>query len=153
MSTVDEQLRLVLHRRQLEARDDPAAVRRGAQEVGDVELGLAEELGAAAVLEPDERAQEHADGLAARGRRCPSAPPARVGVEEREQGAQVGEVEQRQALLVRVVEDEPEALFLRLVRAEHLRQEERAEVGDRRATGTPGPMPPRTGTRPESRSG
>ena len=56
-----------------------------------------------------------------------------VGVEEREERAKVGEVEEREALLVRVVEHELEALFLRRVRAQHLRQEEWAEVGDRRA--------------------
>ena len=39
------------------------------------ELRLAEELVAAAVLEPDERAQEHADRLATRGRRCRRARP------------------------------------------------------------------------------
>ena len=39
-----EELRLVLHARQLEARDDPAPVRRRSQQVGDVELRLAKEL-------------------------------------------------------------------------------------------------------------
>ena len=72
-----EQLGLVLHRGQLEARDDPAAVGRGAQQVGDVELRLAEELVAAAVLQPDQRAQQHADGLASTARRCPRARPCR----------------------------------------------------------------------------
>jgi hypothetical protein len=33
----------------------PRPVRRRAQEVGDVELGLAEEFGSASGLEPDER--------------------------------------------------------------------------------------------------
>ncbi len=59
--------------------------------------------------------------------------PSVVRVEEREQRAQVGEVEQRKALRVRVVEDEREALLLRLVRAETLREQERPEVGDGRA--------------------
>ena len=49
-----EQLRLVLDAWELEARDDPPAVGGGAQEVGDVDLRLAEELVAAAVLELDE---------------------------------------------------------------------------------------------------
>ena len=57
------QPRLVLHRRELEARDDAAPVRGRAQEIGDVELRLAEELVAAARLERDERAQENADRL------------------------------------------------------------------------------------------
>ena len=56
-----------------------------------------------------------------------------VGVEEGQQRAQVGEVEEREAFLVGVVEDEPEALLLRRVRAEHLREEKRPEVGDRGA--------------------
>ncbi len=127
------QLRLVLHRRELQARDDPAPVRRRAQEVRDVELGLAEELGPAPRLEPDERAQENAHGLGREAADAPQLLASAVRVEEREQRAQVGEVEEREALLVRVVEDELEALFLRRVRAQHLRQEERAEVRDRRA--------------------
>ena len=65
-----EQLRLVLHGRQLEARDDPPAVGSRAQQVVDLELRIAEELVAAALLEPDERAQQHADGL----RREPADP-------------------------------------------------------------------------------
>jgi hypothetical protein len=58
---------------------------------------------------------------------------ARIGVEKREERAEVGEVEERQSLLIRVVEDEGEALLLGLVRAEHLGEQERPEVGDRRA--------------------
>ena len=56
-----EQLRLVLHGGQLEARDDPAAVGVDAQEVGNVQLRLAEKLRPSAVLELDELAQQHAD--------------------------------------------------------------------------------------------
>src|SRR5215213_7996883 len=56
-----EELRLVLHGRELEAGDDPAAVRRRPQQVCDLELRLAEELRAAAVLELDERPEQHAD--------------------------------------------------------------------------------------------
>ncbi len=44
----------VLHRRQLEARDDSPPVRCGAQEVCDVELRLAEEVVPAALLEADQ---------------------------------------------------------------------------------------------------
>ena len=58
-----EQLRLVLHRRQLEARDDAATVGRRPHEVGDLEHRLAKELVAAAVLEADKRAQQDTDGL------------------------------------------------------------------------------------------
>ena len=68
-----EERGLVLDRRQLEARDHAAAVGRGADQVGDLELRLAEELRAAAVLELDERAQQHADRLA-----CDAADPGQV---------------------------------------------------------------------------
>ncbi len=102
----------------------------GADEVGDIELRLAEELGAAAGLEPDEAAQEHPDG-----RRGEPADPlelrlAGVRLEEREERAQVGQVEEGEALLVGVVEDEREALLLGLVRLEDLGEQLRAEVGD-----------------------
>ena len=63
-------------------------------------------------------------------------------VEVGEQRAQVGQVEQRQALVVGVVEDQPEALLLRLVGPQNFREELRAEVGHGGANGTPGPMPP-----------
>ena len=43
--------RLVLHRRELEAGDDPSPVRGSADEVGDVELRLAEEVVSAALFE------------------------------------------------------------------------------------------------------
>src|SRR5690242_18069159 len=58
-----EELRLVLDGGQLEARDDPAPVRRRPKEILHVELRLAEELCPPAVLEPHERTQQHADGL------------------------------------------------------------------------------------------
>ena len=114
--------------RELEARDDAPPVGSRPQQVGDVELGLAEELVAAAGLERDERAQEDSDRL--RGETADSLQLGStcVGVEEGQERAQVGQVEEREALRVRVVEDERKALFLRRVGSEHLRQEERAEV-------------------------
>ena len=128
-----EQLRLVLHARQLEARDHAAPVLRRPQQVGDRELRLAEELVPAALLEPDQRAQQHADRRARQPADALQLRLALVGVEEGQQRAQVGEVDQRQPLLVGVVEDEPEALLLRLVRAEDLGQQLRPEVRHRRA--------------------
>ena len=87
-----------------------------------------------------ERAQQHAD-------RWPTTPPSpsrsalpRRG-EEAEQRAQVGQVEQRQPVLVGVAEDQREALLLRLVRSEDLGQQLRPEVGHRRAHRHAGPMP------------
>jgi hypothetical protein len=56
-----------------------------------------------------------------------------VGVEEGQERAQVRQVDQRQAVLVGVMEDEREALLLRLVRAQDLAEQLRPEVGDRRA--------------------
>ena len=130
-----EQLGLVLDGGQFEARDDPAAVGGHAQQVGEVELRLAEELRPAAVLELDERAEQDAD----RGRRDSADPLelglALVGLEEGEQRPQVGEVEDGEALLVRVPEDEREALLLGLVRLEDLGEQQRAEVRDRCADG------------------
>ena len=81
----------------------------------------------------DERAQDHAHRL-----RRHAADPAqllstRLRVQEHEQRAQVREIEEGETLRVGVVEDEHEALLLRLVRPEHLGEEERAEVGHRRA--------------------
>ena len=118
-----------------------AAVGRRAQEVGDVELRLAEELVAAAVLEPDERAEQHAHGLRREAADARELGLAGVGVEEGQKRPQVGEVEERQALLVGVAGDEPEALLLRLVRLEDLRQELRAEVAHRGAHRHAGPDP------------
>ena len=53
-----------------------------------------------------------------------------LGVEEGQKGSQVCEVENREPLLIGVAEDEREALLLRLVRLEDLREQQRAEVGD-----------------------
>jgi hypothetical protein len=58
-----------------------------------------------------------------------------------EQGAEVGEVDERKAPLVRIAEDEGEARLLGLVRAEHLREQLRAELGDRRPDRDAGPDP------------
>ena len=135
------QRRLVLHGRELDARDDAAAVGRDRHQVGDVELRLAEELGPAAGLEPHERAQQHADGGRGEPADALELGLARVGVQEGEQRAQVAEVQQWQALPVGVVVHEREARLLRLVRTEHLGQQLRAEVGhgrpDRHARSDP----------------
>ena len=132
---------LVPHVAQLEQRDHAAAVRVDAYQVVDVELRLAEELGAAAVLDLHERAQQHADR---RGR--DAADPLQLGaafagVEELEHRAKVGEVDERQPFLIRVVEKERKALLLGLVRVEDLREQERPEVGDRDADRRAGAKP------------
>ena len=91
-----EQRRPVLHRRELERADHTAAVGRCAQEVGDLEERLAEELVAAAVLELDERAQQDADRLAGDAADARQVGLARVRVEVREERTQVCEVDQDQ---------------------------------------------------------
>src|SRR3954471_20450351 len=126
-----EQLRFVLHRRKLQAGDQPAPVGRRTQQVGDVELRLAEELGASAVLETDQRTQEHTHRLRRQTADAGELCLAVVGVEEGQQRAQVGKIEQRQTLVIGVAEDEPQRLLLGLVGLEHFREQLRAEVGDR----------------------
>ena len=128
---------------QLEAADDAAAVGGGAQQVAGVELGLAEEHVGALVVERDELAQDHA------GRRLRQpAEPVELGLAlvagrgtastaRRSLRSSSGE-----AGLVGVVEDQAERRLLRVVEAEHLRQQDRAERRHRRAHGTPVPDPP-----------
>ena len=61
--------------------------------------------------------------------------PGRVAGEVLQDRAQVGEVEQRQPLLVAVVEDQAQRGLLRLVQAEHLGEQRRAERAHRHADG------------------
>ena len=117
-----EQLRPVLDRRQLEAADH-APLALEAKQVVDGELGLAEEGVAALVLELADRAQQHAGG-----RRRDPADGLQLGLalvagQPVEHRLEVGEVEQRQAVLVGVAEDQRERRSLGLVRAEDLRQQ------------------------------
>ena len=132
MSTVDQSLGLSWTAGSSRHEITPRPSGAGAQEVGDVELRLAEELVAAARLERDERAEQDSDGRRGEAADRPQLVAPALGVEERQERAEVGQVEERQALLVGVVEDEREALLLRRVGAEHLREQERAEVGDGR---------------------
>ena len=106
MSAVENSSGLSWTAGELEARDDAAAVRRGAQQVGDVELRLAEELVAAAVLEPTRPRSSTPTVVADEAADALQLGLALVGVEEGQQRAQVGEVQQRQPLRVGVVEDE-----------------------------------------------
>ena len=71
------QRRLVLHRGELDARDHAAPVVRQPQQVGDIELRLAEELRAAAGLEPDAApaaARRPSPPTARRSPRAPACP-------------------------------------------------------------------------------
>ena len=113
--------------RQLEDADDPLALGRRSEQVGDVELGLAEEDVGAGLLEHDDRAKEDAD----RGARHPAVVGedrlAVVRGEVLERRGEVLEVEQRQVVVVAVLEDEREDRGLRVVEVEDLAEEQRAE--------------------------
>ena len=113
-------------------------------QVGHVELRLAEELGAAARLEPDQRAQQHADGRRRQPADALELALAGVGVQEGQQRAQVGEVERAAGpFVVGVVEDElrataPASRWRRAPwRAAAARSPRRVA-----RIGTPGPIPP-----------
>jgi hypothetical protein len=79
-----EEPRLFLDGGKLEAGDDAAAVRRRPQEIRDLELRLAEELVAAAVLELHERAQQDSDRLLRHASDPGQVFLALLGLEERE---------------------------------------------------------------------
>ena len=128
-----EQRGAVLHAGQLEGGDQPAPVRRGAQQVGGLERRLAEEHVAALGLQPHDLAQDDAGGGGRDAADALELLLALVGGEVRDGGLQVLEVEQRELLRVGPVEDQLQAGGLRRVEAEHLAQEQRAEVGDGRA--------------------
>ncbi len=136
-----EEARLLLHGGELEEGDHAASVRRGAEQVADLELRLAEELRSAPVLELHERAEQDADRLLRHAADPCEVFLALLRLEEREQRAKVGEVDEREPTFVRVTEDEGEARLLCLVRAEHLREQLRPEVGDACANGRAGADP------------
>ena len=118
----------------------------GPQQVVDVELRLAEEDVGALLLEHDDRAQEHADRGARHAAVVGEDGLALVGREELERGGEVLEVEQRQAVVVAVLEDQGQDRGLGLVEVQDLAHQQRAERVDRgpdlgaelarRATGT-----------------
>ena len=126
---------------QLQQRDDPAAVGGDAQQLRGFELGFPEEHVTALLGEADEVAQDHPG----RGGRDPAdllqLVLAVVGGEELQQRDEVLEVEQRQAIVVGVVEHQPKGAFLHLVEAQHLRQQDRAERRDRRPHRNAGALP------------
>ena len=108
------------------------AVGRRAQQVVDVELGLAEEDVGALLLEHDDRAQQHADRRARHPAVLGEDRLALVRREELERRREVLEVEQRQVVVVAVLEDQREDRGLRLVEVEDLAQQQRPERVDRR---------------------
>ena len=112
---------------------DPLAVGGRAQQVARLELRLAEEVARALVLEGDEVAQDDAGRRARQAAEVLEVGLALVGGQVADDRAQVLEVEQREAVLVGVVEDQPEAALLRVVEAEDLAEQGRAEARDRGA--------------------
>ena len=129
----------------------PSPSGRRPEQVGDLELRLAEERVGALLLEDDDRAQEDAD----RRRRHPAVVGqdrlALVRREELQGRREVLQVEQRQVVVVAVLEDQRQDRGLGLVEAEDLAEQERPEASGP----SPGPgrraCPTATGTRPGGR--
>ncbi len=127
-----EQRRLVDDSRHLEQADDPASVRRDAQEVGHFELGLAEEDVGALVGEGDELAEDDSRGGGGEPAEVLELRLALVAGQVGEHGPQVRQIDQRESVRIGVVEHETEARLLRLIEAEHLAQQQRPEPRHRR---------------------
>ena len=109
---------------------DARAVRRRPEEVGHVELELAEEGVGALLLEDHDRAEQHTDRRARHPAVLGEDRLALVRGEELERRRQVLQVEQRQVVVVAVLEDEREDRRLGLVEVEDLAEEQRAERAD-----------------------
>ena len=120
--------------------DDAAAGRIHAHEVGRVEAGGAEELAAALGFERGQGAQDDAGGglgdAADRGQLV----LALIRGQEGDDGTQVGQVDELEALAVRPREDQLEGLLLRRVEGEGAGEQDRAEVGDLSAHGYTGEL-------------
>ncbi len=125
-----EEQRFVLDRGQFQDRDDAPSVGRRPQQVGRVELGLAEEVRHALRLEGGQRAQDHPGRGGGQAADVLQLGPALVGDQERDDRPEVLEVDQLQALGVGVVEDQAEGLLLGPVELQHLGEQDRAEAGD-----------------------
>ncbi len=123
-----EQRRLVGDAGHLEQADDAAAVRRDAQEIVHVELGLAEEDVCAVVGEGDQLAEDDPSGRGRQTAQFLELGLALVAGEVAEHGAEVRQVDQRETVRVGIVEHQPEAGLLRLVQAEHLAEQQRTEA-------------------------
>ena len=130
-----EQRGLVGDAGHLEQRDHAAPVGGGAQKIVHVELGFAEEHIGPVVGEGDELAQNDPGRRGREPAELFQLAFALVAREVAEHGAQVREIDQREPVLVGVVEHQPEARLLRRVEAEHLAQQQRPEPRHRRAHG------------------
>ena len=110
-----------------EESDDPASLRVDAKKIGRVHFGFTEECVAALSLEVDQRPQDHTGGR----RRHPTDRfqllLALITGEVRDHRTQILQIQQRQALLIRPMEDQTEGGFLGRVKTQHLRQQDRPE--------------------------
>ena len=111
----------------------PLPVRGRPEQVVHVELGLAEEDVGALLLDGHDRAQDHAQRRRADPAQVLEDRLAVVGAEELERRPQVGEIQQRQVLVVAVAEDQRQDRGLGVVEVQDLAQQERPERGDARA--------------------
>ena len=125
---------------QLQQRHHALAVPGHPQQIGRVELRLAEELVGALVGEGDQGAQDHPNRRRAQPADRLQLGLALVAGQVGEHRTQVLEVEQRQSGLVGVVENEPERGLLDLVQTEHLGQQHRPERAHRRPQRDPEPL-------------
>ena len=115
--------------------DDAAARRIHAHEVSRVEAGSSEELAAALGLERGQGAQDDAGGGLGDATDRGQLVLALVRGQEGDDGAQIGQVHELEALAVRPRENQLERLLLRRVEREGSGQQDRAEVGDLGAHG------------------
>ena len=116
--------------------DDAAPVRGGAHHVRELQHGLAEEALGALLLQREQVALDGADG----GRRDVAVLVGEllgVFAHVLQHGAQVLAVQQQQAVVIRHLEGEVEHAFLRVVEAQHARQQQRPHVGDGGANRVP----------------
>ena len=122
---------------EFEESDDAAALRVEAQQVGRFDFRLAEERVTAFGLEVDQRAQDHPGGLRGHPTDRLQLHLALVTGQVGDHRPQILEVQQWQALLIGPVEDQAEGGLLSLVEAQHLREQNWPECGDRRAHRNP----------------
>jgi hypothetical protein len=117
--------------------DDAAAGKVGAQQVAELQRGLTEELLTAFLLQLQQRALDGGDGGRADQAVLRTDGLGVLG-DMPEQGGEVLEVQQRQALLVGVLEGHGQGAGLGIGQAQQARQQQRAHLGNRGADGVAG---------------
>ena len=126
----------------------PSPSGRRPEQVLDLEFGLAEERVGAFLFEHDDRAQKDADRRARHPAVVGQDRLALVRGQELQRGGEILEVEQRQVVVVAVLEDERQDRRLRLVQVEHLAEEQRTERAGRSPVPARRASPTATGIRP-----